>query len=436
MDTISKRNHSVEDSILDVLQKDGNESEKIQPATRTTAVEDRKANFPSPLAPNAYPCKDTQHELPQHPSTWPQRPLMVRPTPCSSTKIIGIRRAISDNYENFKGCCAGCILPINNGRELEGESLVVDFESTNFVGTLFLRIKDVPPLERGKNGSMNNDEENDIKYGQSESIDYFADRKRKFQAIIKGRFKKALAMNRCVTGQSFKRPAGKLPAKWLVSSFIKFVSILAPQLDASLDGNSPRFLTPLLATANTVLSQENGIDETGNNSSTTNKCNRPLSSEDGSPCLKIDTTVDLEEPSSLEPSSVLSSLLAHESNPSIKIPDTSLYSSIDRTVSRKKVFNLLSAMNSPEPRFDCDRIYTFEFYQHLLELSRYALDMGSVGGMIPLAQATDGQPLKIMAAHRESDESQELDILWSFDIFHESLYAYAELAVDQVYSDS
>lgn len=46
--------------------------------------------------------------------------------------------------------------------------------------------------------------------------------------------------------------------------------------------------------------------------------------------------------------------------------------------------------------------------------------------MVPLAQAMDGQPLKILAAYRQNEGNhEELDTLWSFDIFHESLYPYA-----------
>jgi hypothetical protein len=59
-----------------------------------------------------------------------------------------------------------------------------------------------------------------------------------------------------------------------------------------------------------------------------------------------------------------------------------------------------------------------------------AVDMGRIGGMIPLAQSMDGQPLKIMAAYRSSEIKQELDSLWSFDIFHESLYSYAQTALE------
>jgi len=150
-------------------------------------------------------------KLPQPPTCWPQRPLMIRPTPFSSTKIIGIRTAMGYDYKNFPGLCADCILPINNGREIKDETLVVDFESNHFIGTLLLRIKQVSQLEN-KN-----------------TRDYFANRKRRFQAVVKGCFRTPLSMSRCVTGQLFDRSAGPLPARWIVKSIIKFISILAPR---------------------------------------------------------------------------------------------------------------------------------------------------------------------------------------------------------------
>ena len=289
----------------------------------------------------------------------------------------------------------------------------------------------MPPVEKRKTSGAKKNESNGVEDNQCNCNDYFANKKRKFQAIIKGRFKTPFSMSRCVTGQTFERPAGKLPARWLVSRIIKFISILAPQLDASLDGEKPRFLSPLLATTQTVLSEEDDAKESWSNPNIRNTYNILHSSRDDGLCLKIDTAVHLEEPSSLDPSSVLSNLRAQQRDLSISVPDTTSSSVTSRTVARKKVFNALSAIKSSEPRFDCDRIYTFEFYQHLIEFSQFAVDMGKIGGMIPLAQASDGQPLKIMAAYRESEENQELDLLWSFDIFHESLYPYVESALAQ-----
>ncbi len=308
---------------------------------------------------------------------------------------------------------------------------MVDFESAHFVGTLFLRIKQAPPAPREKNDKTynTNDEIKKNHCERSLQCDYFANKKRKFQAIVKGRFRTPLSMSRCVTGQIFERPAGKLPARWVVNNFIKFVSILAPQLDASLDDNNPRFLTPLVATAHTVFSEEDEHEKSrtwdGQKS-----INRSAQSKTCDRHLNIDVGDDLKEPSSVESSSILSDL-AVDSNLGITIPDTTSFSATKRSSARKKIFNAISANRKPEPRFNTHKIYTFEFYQHLLDFGdELAVDMGRVGGMVPLAQAMDGQPLKMMAAYRRSGIGNTLDSLWSFDIFHESLYSYAEMALD------
>jgi hypothetical protein len=41
-------------------------------------------------------------------------------------------------------------------------------------------------------------------------------------------------MRNCLTGQTFRRRAGKLPARWIVNSFLKIVSLLAPHLEVTL----------------------------------------------------------------------------------------------------------------------------------------------------------------------------------------------------------
>lgn len=323
----------------------------------------------------------------------------MKRTPFSHTEVIGVRRASGNDYEHFRGCCNGCILPINNGKEII-EPLVIDFESKHFTGTLLLRIKDTPSSEKTYQSKCENFTAND----------YFANKKRKFQCIIKGKFKNDLPINQIRTGQLFDRASGTLPARWIVTSAIKFISILAPQLDASLDGDKPRFLSPLLATAQTVLVED----------SNSSRC----------------VTIEIEEPSSKKKESILSVLRA-DSSLDITIPDTSDSSVTNRMNARKKIFNSLVAKNTTSslgPRFSKNKVYTFEFFHHLLDFSgdELTLEMGKVGGSIPLARALDGQPLKIMAVYQQNETNHEceLDALWSFDIFHESLYPYAQQAND------
>ena len=93
---------------------------------------------------------DTEKELPLHPSKWPQRPLILLSTPNSATKITGVRRLCDDGtvFEDFS---SGRILPINGGQEVPGQSLVVEFESTHFVGAMIVRIKDASKLTKSTN---------------------------------------------------------------------------------------------------------------------------------------------------------------------------------------------------------------------------------------------------------------------------------------------
>lgn len=87
----------VEECIFEVLHLEEDEAPKMTnslmrgvlkkiPVSPMARVEARKAH----PRPYLYPCKDTYDVLPKPPSEWPQRPLMVRPTPYTSTKILGI----------------------------------------------------------------------------------------------------------------------------------------------------------------------------------------------------------------------------------------------------------------------------------------------------------------------------------------------------------
>jgi len=261
--------------------------------------------------------------------------------------------------------------------------------------------------------------------------DYFSKKKRKFQVVLKGRFRTSLSMSRCVTGQIFDRPAGKLPARWLLKSAISFLSVLAPQLDVSLDDDEPKFLSPLVATAQTVLLTNNEF-KSYDNSDYRNPKNAAPPLKDCDRHLNVDIVTDAGEPPSTDSSSILSDL-SSDVILGTSVPDTTSCSVTSRTLARKKIFNTLSAKRSLEPRFDTKKIYTFEFFQHLLDFGdELALDMGRVGGKVSLAQTLNFQPLKIFAAYKNCGKQQNLETLWSFDIFHESLYYTAESYSDKM----
>jgi hypothetical protein len=132
----------VKTQLLELLTKD-----EYLDLDKVLAEAEQAKAMPSPR-PQIKPSKHSKHMFPCantfkafQPSRWPQAPLMICPTSKRATKIRGLRRASSMEYEDF---CVSCILPTNCGSEASGDSLVVDFELPSFIGTLPLSIKHTP----------------------------------------------------------------------------------------------------------------------------------------------------------------------------------------------------------------------------------------------------------------------------------------------------
>ncbi|KAL7533285.1 hypothetical protein ACHAXR_005143 [Thalassiosira sp. AJA248-18] len=367
---------------------------------------DSKHRLPVAEEKHAYPCKDTYSFVPPSPpEKWPQRPILLRPSPESGMKIRGVRYSSSMSYLPLPGTgyCNGCTLPINNGLEKPGECLVVDFESDHFIGTAMLRVKNVcDPL---------NTDNNKAQHGSSSY--YFHNRKRTFQGIVRGRFKSpGIPMSECVTGQVFNHPAGHLPPRFIMKGAISIISHLAPQLQARLDGDCPRFMSPLVSTAQSAMSCQRD-----------NNANNDIDGADES----IEATMSEPQPS--DPSSLLQNL----SGTSTTIPPDSDCITT-RIKTRKRAFDKLYARRNNTHTFDPNSEYTFEFFQHLLLFDEFALNFVKPIGRHPLHGMLNGQPLKFMAAHQILETSEkgkivdeEMRWLWSFDLWHESLYKDAKL---------
>ena len=355
--------------------------------------------------PHSYPCKDTYTNVPPSPpEKWPQRPILLRPSPESGMKIRGIRYSSSYSYLSLPGTgyCGGCTLPINNGLEKAGKCLVIDFESKLFIGTAMLRIKNVCD-------ALNN--QSDDTTEDSKANNYFDNRKRTFQGIVRGRFKVPnIPISECITGQIFNHPAGHLPPRIISKGAISIISHLAPQLQARLEGDCPRFLSPLASTAQTVIKRHLEEEEKCNNEPTADQ-----SIED-----------DVCEPQPSDPSSLLQVL--HQSNDKASLPSDS-DNTTTRIKIRKKAYDKLFASRNKQPTFDTETEYTFQFFQHLLLFNDFALNFPKPVGKHPLHGMLNGQPLKFMAAHQIQDVGtkgkiidEQISWLWSFDLWHESLY--------------
>mmetsp|Transcript_1611 Transcript_1611/g.3451 ORF Transcript_1611/g.3451 Transcript_1611/m.3451 type:complete len:463 (-) Transcript_1611:32-1420(-) len=350
---------------------------------------------------------DTDFVPPTPPSTWPHRPLLIRPSPDSSMRIIGIRYSsstTSDYLPEYCDCTSS--LPINIGTEDRGKCLVADFETELFVGTVLFRIK---LRDRGNSGTlsgMNPQPSSSRSYCNC----YFTGKKRTFQAVIRGKFRQTqISMSDCITGQIFRHsPMGtkkKLPPKWILHGAVSVFKALAPQLTVDFDGRNPKFLSPLVSTAQTVLSRDIAGDSLG------------ISMEDA-----------MVEPYPTDSQSLHQDLLKCNNIPLPLLQPQSLPTGTSKSVqsrikARKKAFDKNYARRQKTPYFDTSKEYTFEFFQHLLHFDDFSVDLGKVGGKHRLAGVLHGLPLKCMAARydpRRDDRRPEY--LWNFDIWHESCY--------------
>lgn len=337
--------------------------------------------------------QDSDHYITRFPKEhWPQKHLLLSPTPNSGVRIIGVRYANENDYlKNWWNqtssldhvFCGKCCLPINDGNEVAGQTLVTDFESNLFEGTIQLRIRNAKIGQ----GELRTEE---LESG------YFHGLNRHYQCIIQGRFKRqGIPMIHTFSGQTFTRRL-KLPAPLIVQGGVKIMSFFAPMIHANLGSKMPSILTPLGSTPQTIHVEPLELS------------NKETYRSDSS------ISEPIQEP--------------HENSKKLVALKSNYYdeesSSNWHTKSRKKTFDKLCARNDTSLTFQTDKVYTFEFLQHLLDFKTFEINLGNLLGSHKLGKVLNGQPMQIMSAYQYVDDSTgeiKREHLWSFDLWHESI---------------
>ena len=149
----------------------------------------------------------------------------------------------------------------------------------------------------------------------------------------------------------------------------------------------------------------------------------------------------INEPQPSDPSSLIQALFhtgdkGNTCKATILPPDSNCITT--RIKRRKRAFNKLYASRSKTPKFDPDSEYTFEFFQHLISFDDFSLNFMNPIGKHRLNGMLNGQPLKFMAAHQiqercEGGETggEQMRWLWSFDLWHESLYEDSKYTISE-----
>lgn len=366
-----------------------------------------------------------------HPSDWLQTPLLLLATPGSGTIVRRIRRLADPCYFNSQETPMPSEmnpytqLPINNGKEAPLHSLVIDFETPSFAGTALFRIRNSDNHRHSKMlSSRDKSEDNN---SSDDSSDYFGKYNRKFQLVVRGRFLRQVVMADCMSGllldqclatagstntksnrQKRKTKADQegLPPKWVLRSAVRVAGLFSPRMDADLECIRPRIFSPLCSMAQSINVSRNGQDS---------------------------NSMDI---SHSEPHPHSSASLVQELKKSLS--NTKEGKVTNPVQHRKKAFEAVyddhidPSTSVDSPCFDPNKEYTFEFLQHLIDYNDLSLDFGSLIGKIRLGGALRGQPVRVITGALRKNSKQktgnsplgmnDLDCLWSFDLWHESLY--------------
>jgi hypothetical protein len=197
---------------------------------------------------------------------------------------------------------------------------------------------------------------------------YFSGRRRLFQTIIQGRFKEPLSVNDVLTGHEFVKPLQNLPHPWILKAATNLIGKLAPGAKIRVAGDNPTMLASLAATSQIVRGDQPG--------------NEPDIAS---------TTDDVQEDCSL--------LGGKFSSGKISAGGRKLH--------------LASPKRAQTYTFDTETVYTFDFYQSLLNVTTYSLELGVAN--IGMGPVLNGQPIQCLC------KTADGRYLWSFQIWHECL---------------
>lgn len=196
----------------------------------------------------------------------------------------------------------------------------------------------------------------------------FKGQKRKTLITIQGKFKREVVYNDLVSGQEFFRPLKNIPSMWLVESvLLKVARAISPSMTVG-PSSAPSLLVPVISGAQGVCVHRDG-----------------------------------DQPSILAAPMDDMTLL----HPELRNADGSSVSS----TTRRRFFN--KASNRLRHRFTPDHIWTFHFYQHVIDCSKLAMD---VVYSFELLRYMDGQPLQFMMKELASDS-----YLMRMEMWHEQM---------------
>lgn len=402
---------------------------------------------------------------------WVHDPLLFIATSGTGMKVLRIRRVSEPSYHNSQNAYdtnynankdRPVQLPINNGKELPSDTRVIDFETKSFAGTALLRIRGSTGCNGPDSSNKNSITKHDYFAKQNRKFQMVISGRFKSNVIMANCMSGILLdhhlatasapgsvddvldnMSNCAEGLPFldesdgisksslqvtnhetndkpKRVVvrtlktgkntssnGNLPSKWALRAAVKVAGVFSPRMDADLECEHPRILSPLCSSAQTII-----VSRRSNNSG-------------GGTSTRIEAP--LKEPPTSSESSLVKDICKSSTTNHNK------HATINPTQQRKSLFDDMydahtdsssQANSNSTVCFDPNAEYTFEFLQHLIDYNDLSLDLGKIIGKVKLSGGLRGQPARFVSVVKKrrhvNPTPDNLDFLWSFDIWHKS----------------
>lgn len=228
--------------------------------------------------------------------------------------------------------------------------------------------------------------------------DYFKNKNRLFQVVVQGRFKRPTSYASVYNGQIFKTPFRGLPPKWMIRILVELLAKIQPGLQVSIFGEQPFMVSSLIATSKNVVVSLPGSEP---DICVTRKRGEEAVREDMS--LLASTDGDSKDDDK-----------EHEAAKAI-------FASRSAT---KRAHYFSAVENLSRCSFSPEHVYTFNFYQHVLNLAEMKIDLGfislDVSSMIGLS------PVQIMAVqwdpHSEPTDLGNVDYFYNIELWNQKSF--------------
>jgi len=150
------------------------------------------------------------------PTTWPSRPLLTRRSP-----------------HMYRGRSEAEVSRLIQPLRLHTQDprlSVIPVESDMFVGEIYILVDGLADSPK----------------------EFFSGKKRVFEAVVQGRFKRTIAFSEVYTGQIYSHAFSSLPPQWIVRWIQRILRSMQPAVRISLEGDHPYLVSPLVSTAKAI----------------------------------------------------------------------------------------------------------------------------------------------------------------------------------------